>query len=89
MLLALGSGWLLGRVQGALVDVWMLLPFVLNLLPLPQALGLWTGSLFSEYPLCLAGLDPAFTLPAAVWAAQAAFLLLGILFLGICTGKKR
>ena len=89
MLLALGSGWLLGRVQGALVYVWMLLPFVLNLLPLPQALGLWNGSLFSEYPLCLAGLDPAFTLPAAVWAAQAAFLLLGILFLGICTGKNR
>lgn len=58
MLLALGSGWLLGRVQGALVYVWMLLPFVLNLLPLPQALGLWNGSLFSEYPLCLCRLDP-------------------------------
>lgn len=89
MLLALGSGWLLGRVHGALVYGWMLLPFVLNLFPLPRALGLWNGSLFSEYPLCLAGLDPAFTLPAAGWAAQAAFLLLGILFLGICTGKNR
>lgn len=47
---------------------------------LPQALGLWNGSLFSEYPLGLAGLDSAFTLPVAVWAVQVAFALMGILF---------
>lgn len=63
LVFALGSGWLLGRVRFWLLYVWMPLPFALALLPLPEVLELWNGSFFTQYPLTLGTLDPAFTLP--------------------------
>lgn len=81
LLFALGSGWALGRLCPWALYVWMLVPFALTLLPLPQAMGLWNGSLFSEYPLALGDLDPAFVLPASVWMVQGAILAAGILLL--------
>ena len=77
LVFALGSGWLLGRRRSWLVYVWMAVPFLLAALPLPEALGLWNGSFFAAYPLTLETLDPAFRLPGAVAAAQAALLAAG------------
>ena len=88
MLLALGSGWLLGQIRSWLLYLWMLVPFLLAALPLPRALSLWNGSLFSELPLSLGTLDPAFQLPASVWAVQAAVLVLGALLIHFA-GKRR
>ena len=84
---ALGSGWLLGRVRPWLLYVWMPLPFALALLPLPEALELWNGSFFTQYPLTLGTLDPAFTLPASIAAVQIGLLVLGAVLLG--TGAKK
>ncbi|WP_295626275.1 hypothetical protein [uncultured Intestinimonas sp.] len=53
LVFALGSGWLLGQVRPWLVYAWMPLPLLVRALPLPEALGLWDGSLFAEYPLTL------------------------------------
>ena len=78
LLFALGSGWLLGQVRPWLVYVWMLLPFACLALPLPEALGIWNGTFFSEYPLNLEGLDPPFSLPTEVVAAQSLLLAAGI-----------
>ena len=80
---ALGSGWLLGRVRPWLLYVWMPLPFALALLPLPEALELWNGSFFTQYPLTLGTLDPAFSLPAAVLLVQCALLAAGIVLLAL------
>ena len=77
LVFALGSGWLLGRLRPWLVYVWMAVPFLLAALPLPEALGLWNGSFFAAYPLTLETLDPAFHLPGAAAAAQAALLAAG------------
>ena len=77
LVFALGSGWLLGRLRPWLVYVWMAVPFLLAALPLPEALGLWNGSFFATYPLTLETLDPAFHLPGAAAAAQAALLAAG------------
>ena len=85
---ALGSGWLLGRIRPWLVYVWMIVPFVCMTLPLPEALGLWNGSFFANYPLTLGTLDPAFSLPVSVVLAQCAILICGILLLGCHTGTK-
>ena len=79
LVLALGSGWLLGRVRPWLVYVWMPLPVLLALLPLPEALSLWNGRFFTARPLSLGTLDPAFSLPPAVLLAQCALLLAGLL----------
>ena len=80
---ALGSGWLLGRVRPWLLYVWMPLPFALALLPLPEALELWNGSFFTQYPLTLGTLDPAFSLPVAVLLVQCALLTAGIVLLAL------
>lgn len=83
LVFALGSGWLLGRVRPWLLYVWMPLPFALALLPLPEALELWNGSFFTQYPLTLGTLDPAFSLPAAVLLVQCALLAAGIVLLAL------
>ena len=80
---ALGSGWLLGRVRPWLVYVWMLCPFAGLALPLPEAFGLWNGSFFTQYPLTLGTLDPAFSLPVAVLLVQCALLTAGIVLLAL------
>ena len=84
---ALGSGWLLGRIRPWLVYVWMIVPFVCMTLPLPEALGLWNGSFFANYPLTLGTLDPAFSLPVSVVLAQCAILVCGIVLL-VCRPEK-
>ena len=89
LVFALGSGWLLGRLRPWLLYVWMLLPFALAALPLPEALGLWNGGLCASYPLTLGMLDPAFSLPAAAWAVQGLLLAAGVLLLLVAgKGKK-
>ena len=77
LVFALGSGWLLGRLRAWLIFPWMLLPVLLAALPLPEALGLWNGSLFAKQPLELGILDPAFSLPGEAIAAQGILLLAG------------
>ena len=88
LVFALGSGWLLGQIRPWLVYVWMAAPFVLMALPLPEVLSLWNGRFFTEYPLALGTLDPAFALPAGAAAAQAALLVLGAALLGAGAGSR-
>lgn len=88
LVFALGSGWLLGRIRPWLVYVWMIVPFVCMALPLPEALGLWNGSFFANYPLTLGTLDPAFSLPVSVVLAQCILLTCGILLLGCHKGRS-
>ena len=83
LVFALGSGWLLGRVRLWLLYVWMPLPLALALLPLPEVLELWNGSFFTQYPLTLGTLDPAFSLPAAVLLVQCALLAAGVVLLAL------
>ena len=89
LVFALGSGWLLGRLRPWLLYVWMPLPFVLVLLPLPKALGIWNGTFFSGYPLTLGILDPTFVVPAVVIAVQAVLLSVGIGLLAACPRRYR
>ena len=77
LVFALGSGWALGRLRPWLLYVWMLLPVLMTALPLPAALGLWNGSLFTERPLSLGTPDPDFSLPAETVAVQCVLLLAG------------
>lgn len=78
LVFAMGSGWLLGKLRPWLLYAWMPAPFVCGLLPLPEAMGLWNGSFFTRYPLTLAGLDPAFSVPVSVLLVQCGLLAAGI-----------
>lgn len=81
LVFALGSGWLLGRLRPWLVYVWMLVPLALLTLPLPDALSVWNGRFFTEFPLALGTLDPDFVLPASVLTVQVLLLAAGLLLL--------
>ena len=81
LIFALGSGWLLGRLRPWLVYLWMPLPFLLQLLPLPELLSLWNGRFFSQYPLSLGTLDPAFSLPGGMCLVQSGLLAAGVVLL--------
>ena len=83
LIFALGSGWLLGQIRPWLVYVWMLVPFGCMALPLPDALKIWNGQFFSDYPLSLGTLDPAFSIPAAFLIVQCALFAVGIVLLMI------
>ena len=88
LLFALGSGWVLGKIRPWLLFVWMAVPLICRLLPLPGALGMWNGSFFSQYPLTLNLLDPDFQMPAPVLAAQGALAAGGVGMLGLFLHPK-
>ena len=81
LMLALGSGWLLGRIRSYLIYAWMLVPFVLMVLPLPEFLGILNGSVFTDRPLTFDILDPAFSLPVGTIVTQCILFLMGIILL--------
>lgn len=93
LLFALGGGWQLGKVRSWLLYVWALPPLVCRILPLPEALGLWNGSFFPQYPLRLEVLDPAFSLPWEVLLAQGVMAMAGAALLagsaGISPKRKK
>lgn len=89
LVFALGSGWLLGRLRPWLLYVWMPVPLACLALPLPEVLGLWNGRFFTQYPLTLGTLDPAFTLPAAVLFVQCVLLAGGVVLLAVRPGGRR
>lgn len=89
LVFALGSGRFLGQIKARLIYVWMIIPFVCIILPLPDALGLWNGSFFTEYPLSLDALDPPFSVPAPVALVQMALLTVGAFFLIYGIGKQK
>lgn len=83
LVFALGSGWLLGQLRPWLLYIWMVVPLLLAVLPLPDTLGLWNGNFFTDYPLTLTTLDPAFVLPGDVVVAQIVLLAAGVVLLVI------
>lgn len=81
LVFALGSGWLLGQIKTRLVYGWMTIPFLCMTLPIPDVLGLWNGSFFTEYPLALGTLDPVFSMPISVILSQCILLTFGIILM--------
>lgn len=81
LIFALGSGWFLGRIDPRLIYVWMPVPFLCAVLPLPEATGMLSGSFFTEHPLALEMTDPAFSLPLSVLSFQLILAAAGIAFL--------
>lgn len=79
LIFALGSGWVLGQIRPFLVFVWMLLPFLFMILPLPEALEVWNGQIFISRPLAIEHLDPAFSLPVESLILQFFILAVGLL----------
>lgn len=77
MILLLGTGLLAGQIHASLLFPMMVLVFGTGFLPLPDNLDLYSGALFSQYPLTLEYLDPAFSMPVSSVAGKCAMVLIG------------
>lgn len=84
IIFVLGLGWTLGKLQPFLVYAGMAAPFLLSWfssqLNFPWAVEFSMERFFTEYPLTLDTLEPAFTVPAPVLFGRLAYLIMGILF---------
>ena len=65
LIFALGSGWFLGRLGPRLIYVWMPVPFLCAVLPLPEAAGMISGSFFTRVS-AYSGSDRPGIFPSAV-----------------------
>ena len=75
---ALGSGRVGVFFGRWALYLWMLVPFVLKMFKLPEAFGILNGTLFTERPLQLKILDPAFSLNAGTTLVQILLFIIGI-----------
>lgn len=86
---AIGSGKLLAHVGTPVLYIWMSVPFILKMIPLPEAFGILNGSSFTERPLSIEGLDPEFSLTVGVIVVQSIVFILGVLMILFKNKRKR
>lgn len=79
IIFCLGAGLTLGRIHPNLIYPFMVVVFLLSLLPLPSGVSLSLCDFFSQYPLTLNVLDPAFQIPISLTLQKAAYVVIGIL----------
>ncbi len=80
-LFCLGAGWRLGRCAPALVWAAMGAVLLLCWLPLPAWLAFSPLAFFTEYPLHLGELDPAFSVSGELLAGRALWCAAGVALL--------
>lgn len=80
IIFCLGIGLLLMNLHPALIYVLIAAVLLLPLLPLPTAISFSLNSFFSQYPLTLGKLDPAFHIPSWLIASKTVLTLLGLAF---------
>ncbi|MCR5727249.1 MAG: hypothetical protein K6G24_07270 [Lachnospiraceae bacterium] len=86
---AIGSGKLLAHVGTPVLYIWMSVPFILKMIPLPESFGLLNGSFFTERPLSIEELDPEFSLTVGVIMVQSIVFILGVLMIFFKNKRKR
>ncbi len=92
MIFTMGLGMAAGRIRPALVYALMLGILLLGSFRLPYAADLFGGSFFSGYSLTLPtgpDMEPAFSVPAAVWLGKSAYLIAGIFLAWFGLGEFR
>jgi hypothetical protein len=80
VIFCLGAGLALSRIRPVLLYPFMAVVVLLTALPLPSEMSLSMSSFYSEYPLTLEALEPAFQVPLGILVSRAVFFLLGLGF---------
>lgn len=79
IIFCLGAGLTLGRIHPNLIYPFMVVVFLLSLLPLPSVISLSLSGFFSQYPPTLDTLDPAFCVPGWLIISKIIFVVLGFI----------
>ena len=89
LLLLAGMGLLAGRIHSGLLFGLMALALGAGFIPLPMNFDLYGYSFFTEYPLTMELLDPAFSMPGGMIVSRVIFLLAGIGFLVFAVWRNK
>lgn len=89
MLFVFGAGMLGGRYHEAIIYVLMAVMIPLNYIPLPYAVDLFGGNFFTNYPLSLGIVEPAFSIPTPVLIGKFIYGLAGIVMILIANIPKQ
>ncbi|MBU5626764.1 hypothetical protein KQI82_07530 [Oscillibacter sp. MSJ-2] len=85
----LGCGLTAGRIHPALLFVLMAAALTAAYLPRSVEWSLYAEPLFTEYPLSLSVLDPAFTMPAEALLVRLAYGTAGMALLGFAVARHQ
>jgi len=90
MLFVLGIGIALGELHPALLYALIPVTLLLTFLPLPDALNLFGGSFFSNYPTTLNIVGPPFSVPLSILVGKTVYAVIGIILtlLGVIRFRK-
>ncbi len=89
LLFLAGMGLLAGRIHFGLLFGLMALALGAGFIPLPMNFDLYGYSFFTEYPLTMELLDPAFLMPGGMIVSRVIFLLAGIGFLVFAVWRNK
>ena len=89
LLFLAGMGLLAGRIHSGLLFGLMALALGAGFIPLPMNIDLYGYSFFTEYPLTMELLDPAFSMPGGMIVSRVIFLLAGIGFLVFAVWRNK
>lgn len=89
VLFCLGAGLVLSRLHPVLLYALMVAVLLLFLLPLPSAVSFSLCSFFSQFPLTLSALDPAFRIPGWLAACKILLAILGLFLAILATGMRK
>lgn len=78
MLFVFGAGMVGGRFHQSIVFMLMVAVILINYLPLPYALDLFGENFFTNYPLSLDIVEPAFFIPTNVLIGRSMYGLTGV-----------
>lgn len=89
ILFCLGAGLVLNQIHPVLLYALMVAVLLLSVLPLPSAVSFSLSSFFSQFPLFLGTLDPAFHVPAWLAISKIMLAILGLSLIIFATGIQK
>ncbi len=89
IIFCLGAGLSLSRIHPNLIYPLMVVVFLLSLLPLPSVASLSSCGFFSQFPLTLDTLDPAFCVPGWLIVSKIFFAVLGFILAAFAVGMPK
>ncbi|MBC2396405.1 hypothetical protein [Clostridium tetanomorphum] len=89
MLFVFGAGMLGGQCHQAIIFVLIVVIILINYFPLPYAFDLFGVNFFTNYPIHLGTVEPAFFIPTTVLIGKFIYGLLGIAMMFIASIPKK
>ncbi|WP_027624093.1 hypothetical protein [Clostridium lundense] len=89
MLFVFGAGMIGGQYHQSIIFVLMVAILLISYVPIPYAFDLFGGNFFTNYPVSLGTVEPAFFVPTNVLIGKFIYGLLGIAMMFVSSIQKK